>query len=162
LLDSSIHEFILARWLMRDEVTEVHTYDGVLVIPELKEVGDLDTALVNLRFSRGGVGNVDTFRQAGYGYDIRTEIVGSKGTLMVGYLRQTANLLLTDVGGSHDVVGHYLDRFAEAYEEEIKDFVETLLTNREPRVTGEDGRWALAIALAADRSYREGHPVALT
>jgi predicted dehydrogenase len=161
LLDSSIHEFDLARWLMRDEVTEVHTYGGVLVISELKELGDLDTAVVNLRFARGGIGNVDTFRWARYGYDIRTEIVGSKATLMVGHLRQTASLVLTDAGGSHDVVGHYLDRFADAYEEEIKDFVETLLNDREPRVTGEDGRRALAIALAAHQSYRSGSPVKL-
>ena len=137
----------------------MHTYGGVLMLPELKKLGDLDTALVNLRFARGGIGNVDTLRQARYGYDIRTEIVGSKATLMVGYLRQTANLVLTDAGGSHDVVGHYLERFADAYREEIQDFVETLLSDREPRVTGEDGRRALAIALAADQSYRSGHPV---
>lgn len=161
LLDSSIHEFDLARWLMRDEVVEVHTFAGILVLPELERFGDVDAAVVNLRFARGGLGNVETFRQAHYGYDVRTEIVGSKGTLLVGYLRQTAELMLTEAGGTHDVVGHYLVRFADAYVEEMKDFVETLLNDREPRVTGEDGRHALAIALAADRSHREGRPIAL-
>jgi scyllo-inositol 2-dehydrogenase (NAD+) len=162
LLDSSIHEFDLARWLMRDEVVEVHTFAGVLVIPELKEFGDLDAAVVNLRFARGGLGNVESFRQARYGYDIRTEIIGSKGTLRVGYLRQTADVLLTEAGGAHDVVGHYLVRFADAYVEEMKDFVEMLRSGREPRVTGEDGRRALAIALAAQRSHRERRPIALS
>ena len=159
-LDSSIHEFDLARWLMEDEVTEVHAFAAVRN-PELAQFGDIDAGVVNLRFVRGGIGNVESFREACYGYDIRTEIVGSKGTLLVGYLRQTAQLVLTDTGAGHDVVGHWLVRFAEAYLNELRDFVETVRAGRQPRVSGEDGRRALAIALAAERSYRESRPVAL-
>ncbi len=160
-LDSSIHDFDLARWLMRDEVAEVQTFAGTLLLPELKQFGDVDSSVVNLRFSRGAIGNVESFRQARYGYDIRTEIVGSKGTLTVGYLRQTPQLVLTEAGASHDVVDHYLVRFADAYQNQLQDFVETILADRPPRVTGHDGRQALAVALAAERSYRESRPVSL-
>ncbi|MEE9534024.1 MAG: Gfo/Idh/MocA family oxidoreductase, partial [Acidimicrobiia bacterium] len=160
-LDSSIHDFDLARWLMRDEVAEVQTFAGTLLLPELKQFGDVDSGVVNLRFSRGAIGNVESFRQARYGYDIRTEIVGSKGTLTVGYLRQTPQLVLTEAGASHDVVDHYLVRFADAYQKELQDFVETILADRPPRVTGHDGRQALAVALAAQRSHRESRPVSL-
>ena len=62
---------------------------------------------------------------------------------------------------SHDVVDHYLVRFADAYQNQLQDFVETILADRPPRVTGHDGRQALAVALAAERSHRESRPVSL-
>lgn len=160
-LDSSLHEFDLARWLMADEVAELQAYGAVLVFPELRECNDIDTGIVNLKFSRGGLGNVESFRHARYGYDIRTEVVGSKGTLTIGSLGRTPVNILTAAGAGHDIVGHYLERFADAYLAEMKDFVETVLAGREPRVTGEDGRRAVAIALAAQCSWQEGRPVAL-
>lgn len=160
-LESSIHDFDLARWLMQDEISEVQAFGGALVSPEIAQFGDIDAGVVNLHFSRGAIGNVESFRQARYGYDIRTEVVGSKGSLLVGYLRQTPQFVLTSAGLTHDVVDHYLVRFAEAYVNEMQDFVQTILTDRPPRVTGHDGRQALAISLAAERSYRESRPVTL-
>ncbi len=158
-VNSAIHEFDLARWMMNDEVAEVHTFATVLTRPELAKFGDIVGSVVNLRFSGSAIGNVESFVEAIYGYDIRTEIVGSKGTLQIGYLQETAELVLTGAGARHDVVGHWLVRFADAYLCELRDFVRIILAGGSPRVTGEDGRKALAIALAAERSYREGCPL---
>lgn len=160
-LNSSIHEFDLARWLMTDEVCAVHSYTTVLTRPEVAQFGDIVAGVVNLRFERGAIGGVESFVQSQYGYDVRTEIVGSKGTLMVGRLRRTEELILTGEGTRHDVVDHFLVRFADAYVLELRDFVETILADGAPRVTGQDGRRAVAIAAAAQRSYRESRPVAL-
>src|SRR5215472_629050 len=93
--DSTVHEFDLGRWLMNDEITEIHAYGAVLVFPEIAQFNDIDTALVNMKFSRGTLGAVENYMQSGYGYDIRTEIVGSKGTIMLGHLQQTRELVLT-------------------------------------------------------------------
>jgi inositol 2-dehydrogenase len=161
-LDSSIHEFDLARWLMNDEVAEVHAFGGALACPELLELGELDAGVVNLRFSRGAIGNVESFRQSRYGYDIYTEVVGSKATLRIGYLRQTALTTLSGVGVVHDVVDHFLVRFRDAYLNELRDFVQAVRTNSPPGVTGEEGRRALAVALAAEKSYRDARPVLLS
>ena len=158
-LDSSIHEFDLARWLVNDEVAEVHAFGGTLACPELAQFGELDAGIVNLRFGHGAIGNVESFRQSGYGYDIYTEVVGSKATLRIGYLRQTALTILSGEGIGHDVVDHFLVRFAEAYLNELRDFVRSVLTASPPRVTGEDARNALAIALAAARSCRDSRTV---
>lgn len=160
--DSSVHEFDLARWLMNDEIAEVHAYGGVLVCPELAQFNDIDSTLVNMRFARGAIGNVENYMQACYGYDVRTEIVGSKGTILTGYLAQKAEVVLTASGSRRDVVSHFLVRFAEGYLQEMRDFVETILADRAPQVTGEDGRRALVVALAAERSYRESRPVAIS
>jgi inositol 2-dehydrogenase len=160
-LDSTVHEFDLARWLMNDEVVEVHAFGSVLACPELTEFGDVDSAVVNLRFRHGGIGNVESHRKSNYGYDIRTEIIGSKGALQVGYLQQTAQLLLTGAGASHDVVDHWLVRFADAYLNELRNFVDMILAGKPTRVPGQEGLHALAVSLAAERSYRESRPIAL-
>ncbi len=160
-LDSSVHEFDLARWLMNDEVVEVAAFTAALACPELTRFGAFDAGVVNLRFARGGIGNVESFMNAGYGYDIRTEIVGTKGTLQVGYLRQTPFQILTRTGGSHDVVDHWLVRFAEAYVNEMRDFVRRVLAGLPPSITIHDGRQAVAVALAAERSARESRLVRL-
>ncbi|MDX1520404.1 MAG: Gfo/Idh/MocA family oxidoreductase, partial [Anaerolineae bacterium] len=81
IVDLSIHDIDIARWLMADEVVRVSAEGAVLTCPDLVAVGDIDTALINLTFSRGGLGNVEGCRDSGYGYDIRCEIRGTKGAL---------------------------------------------------------------------------------
>jgi predicted dehydrogenase len=157
--DSTVHEFDLGRWLMNDEIAEIHAFGAVLVYPELAQFNDIDTALLNMRFSRGTLGAVENYMQSGYGYDIRTEIVGSKGTIITGYLQQTAEVVLTSEGARTDVVDHFLVRFADGYLNEMRDFVHTILSDRAPKVDAFDGRQAVAAAAAAERSYREERTV---
>lgn len=157
--DSTVHEFDLGRWLMNDEISEIHAYGAVLVFPEIAQFNDIDTALLNMKFSRGTLGAVENYMQSGYGYDIRTEIVGSKGTIITGYLQQTAEVVLTAAGAMTDVVDHFLVRFADGYLHQMRDFVQTILADRAPKVDALDGRQAVAVAAAAERSYREGRAV---
>jgi scyllo-inositol 2-dehydrogenase (NAD+) len=158
LYNNTIHDFDLARWLMRDEVTDVHTYATVAIRPEVAQYGDVVASVVNLKYRRGAIGNVESFAQSIYGYDIRTEIVGSAGSILVGSLQQTSATFLTKDGGMQNLVDHFLTRFTDAYAAEVRDFVEHILTGRPPRVTGEDGMRALEIAVAAENSYLEGKP----
>ena len=160
-LDSSIHDFDLARWMMADEVAELQAF-GTRPITGFSDCDDVEAGVVNLRFERGAVGNVESFRSCGYGYDIRTEVIGTKATLQVGYIRQTQLRIMTQSGIAHDAVTHWLDRFEDAYLLELRDFVATMLSDRQPKVTGKDGRAALAISLAAERSYREKRPIRLS
>jgi inositol 2-dehydrogenase len=159
--DSSTHDFDLARWLTGDEVIEVHAFTGAIAMPEMQRYGGFDSGVVNLRFQSGAIGNVESFLDARYGYDVRTEIVGAKGALQVGQLRQTALVALTQCGATHDLIGHWLVRFEQAYQRELEDFVECVAADRTPRVTGHDGRMSLAIALAALESARSRRAVAL-
>ena len=159
--DAAIHDFDLVRWLMGDEVAAVHSFAGLVACAELAEFNDIDACLVNLRLTRGGLGHVEAFRKATYGYDIRTEVLGTQGALQVGYLQQTANLVLTNAGISYDVVDHWLGRFADAYLNEIRSFVGAVLAGKPVWPTADDGRRALAVALAAELSYRQSRPVEL-
>jgi inositol 2-dehydrogenase len=159
LVDMGIHDFDTARWLMSSEVERVYTEGGCLVYPELQEVGDIDNAVVNLRFANGTIGNVDLSRNAIYGHDVRSEVLGSKGGLIIGKDRYTDIVMMTENSISHDTVPYFMERFGTAYAEEIRAFITCLVEDRAPHVSGADARAALKIALAATRSLDEARPV---
>jgi scyllo-inositol 2-dehydrogenase (NAD+) len=161
LVDMAIHDFDSVRWLMGDEVQRVYAETASLVYPELSGVGDVDTAIVSLRLAGGGLASVEASRTAAYGYDIRCEVVGTKGALQIGYLQQTPVLTLTREGVSHDVVPHFPERFASAYTAQIAHFVDCIAGGGAPRVTPGDARAALRIALAATTSHLERRIVTL-
>jgi inositol 2-dehydrogenase len=159
--NSTVHDFDLARWLTQDEVAEVHTFATVAIRPEVADYGDVVASTVNLRFRRGAIGNIESYVQALYGYDVRSEIVGSKGSILIGTLRQNSATFLMPSHGSYELEDHFLTRFRDAYLAEVNDFVETILSDRAPRVTGEDGLRAVEIAVAAEKSYQTGAACAI-
>ncbi|HKZ86298.1 MAG TPA: Gfo/Idh/MocA family oxidoreductase [Anaerolineae bacterium] len=149
-VDMGVHEFDLARWLFDDEIRVVQAVGSALVFPALAAVGDLDNACVNLRFGGGAVGTVDLSRNARYGEDIRTEIVGSAGGMFVG---------APPVGSlSHHDLDAIID---DQYRPESQAFVRALLDDGEVPATGADSRAALAIALAARESAQTGKTIVL-
>ena len=155
---NTIHDFDLARWMMQDEVSEVHAYTTVSIRPEVAEFADVVAAVVNLKFDKGAIGNIESYAQAVYGYDVRTEIIGSKGSILVGSLYKTPATLLAAQGSTQPIADYFLSTFADAYLAEIRDFVDTMLEDRLPRVGGEDGLKALAIAVAAENSHLQAQP----
>jgi len=156
--NNTIHDFDMARWVMRDEVTEVHAYTTVAIRPEVAQYGDVVASVVNLKYARGAIGNVESYVQAIYGYDVRTEIVGSKGSIFVGSLEKTPATFFSAAGSTGILADHFLSRFADAYLFEVRDFVHNMLHDLPPRVTAEDGMRALEIAIAAEESHIQGSP----
>jgi predicted dehydrogenase len=156
--NSSIHDFDLARWLTHDEVAEVHSFATVAIRPEIAEFGDIVAGTVNLRFRHGAIGNIESYVQCQYGYDIRTEIVGSKGSILVGGMRENSATFFKPNEGSYELEDHFLTRFRQAYVTEVIDFIHTMLSDRAPRITGEDGLRAVEIAVAAEKSYHSASP----
>ena len=161
IVDLAVHDIDSIRWLMNDEVSRVYTEGSVLNCPDLTHVNDIDSAMINLRFSRGGLGQVDACRVSGYGYDIRCEIRGETGTLQIGYLQETPILTLSQQGVTHDVVPWFAERFTPAYRAQIDHFIHCLQTDQAPSVGITDARRALEVAIAADQSLKTGLPVTL-
>ncbi len=159
---NTIHDFDLARWMMRDEVAEVQSYTTAATRPEVAQFGDVVASLVNLKYENGGIGNIESYASAVYAYDVRTEILGTKGAIFVGSLQQTPAVFLSARGSSQTLADHFLTRFADAYLAEVRDFVHSLLEDKPVRVTGEDGLQALAIAVAAENSHKQGKAVKVT
>ncbi len=155
---NSIHDFDLARWMMQDEVSEVHAYTTVAIRPEIAPFKDVVAGVVNLKFSQGAIGNIESHSQAVYGYDVRTEIVGSKGSILIGSWHRTPVIFMTPQGSAQPIADHFLSTFADAYLAEMRDFVDCMLHDRLPQVSGEDGLKALAIAVAAENSHLQSRP----
>lgn len=161
--DMTIHDFDVARWIVGREVEEVFAFGANLVDPEIKKLGDIDTAIVSLRYRGGCLGAIDNSRRAVYGYDVRVEVFGSDGCVTVSNRAPTS----VAVAGASAVEGDlpmfwFLERFQEAYRNEIKHFVECVRDQKTPAVTGEDGRVPILLAQAAKKSLAEGRAVRLS
>jgi myo-inositol 2-dehydrogenase/D-chiro-inositol 1-dehydrogenase len=164
MVDMGIHEFDLARWLMDDEVVEVHAFGSSVAHPELATAGDVDSAVVNLRFAGGATGTVELARNTTYGEDVRTEVLATTGSVWVGHLPVSHGAWSGgDVGGAvaADGADPAVPRFEAAYAAQTRAFARAILEDRPVDVPGSAGAAALAIALAAARSMREGRPVAV-
>jgi predicted dehydrogenase len=162
MVDMGIHEFDLARWLMDDEVVEVHAFGSSVAHPGLATVGDVDSAVVNLRFAGGTTGTVELARNTTYGEDVRTEILATAGSVWIGHLPVSHGAWSGgDAAGAVALEGAdpTVPRFEAGYAAQIRGFARAIIEDRPVDVPGSAGKAALAVALAADRSIREGIPI---
>lgn len=157
--DMTIHNFDAMRWLMGEEPVEIFALASALVSEDIRDAGDVDTSIVTLRFPSGAMASIENSRRSGFGYDVRTEIFGSEGALMVGDHRQTPIRRFTATGVIEDHQYFFLERFREAYRTEMIAFLNALATGDTMPVTGQDGLAALRLAYAAEESRRTGRPV---
>jgi scyllo-inositol 2-dehydrogenase (NAD+) len=157
-IDMGIHDIDLARWYMGD-VKSIYTVGGVLAYPEMKGIGDVDNAIANMTFANGCIGMISLSRNGVYGYGIYTEIVGTEGTIQIGYDRETHVLIMKKDVISHDTIPGFYERFENAYIIQLQDFVQNLIHGRKPPITCDDGIAAQKIALAATKSLHENRVV---
>jgi myo-inositol 2-dehydrogenase/D-chiro-inositol 1-dehydrogenase len=162
-VDMTIHDFDMARFLMGDEVEEIYTAGAVLIDPEIGKAGDLDTALIVLRFRNGAIGTIDNSRKAVYGYDQRVEILGSEGKIETANCYPNQAVISGGTAVHRDLpLNFFMDRYTESFSMELKSFTQAVVENRPTEVTGIDGRIPVAMALAARKSYDERRPVRLS
>jgi myo-inositol 2-dehydrogenase/D-chiro-inositol 1-dehydrogenase len=159
-LDMTIHDFDMARYLVGSEVVEVYAAGAVLVDPAIGAAGDIDTALITLRFANGTIGVIDNSRKAVFGYDQRAEVLCSNGMAANSNHYHNTVVVSGPARIEHDLPQNFfMDRYTLSFEVEVREFVEAILENKVPSCGGEDGRQALVIALAAKKSLVEGRLV---
>ena len=161
--DMMVHDFDMARFLAGSEVTEVFAYGAVLVDPAIGEAGDVDTAVVSLKFANGAMGVIDNSRKAVYGYDQRVEVFGSEGAVMdENDTPNNATYYGADGTSSSPCYKIMWDRYTMAFAAEQRAFAEAVINGTETQVTGEDGLAPILIAAAATKSMKEGRPVKIS
>ncbi|MFA7117315.1 MAG: Gfo/Idh/MocA family oxidoreductase [Sphaerochaetaceae bacterium] len=162
IIDMAIHDIDLCRWFFGCEVTEVYAKGGVVRFPELEKIGDIDHASVSLQFENGKLAILEVSRNALYGYDIRTEIVCENGACFVGQLQKEPNIVLKPGLMAVSTMPGFLERFADAYLNEMKVFVADVLANRSKAAVGvSDGVASMEIAEAINISLKTNRPVKL-
>lgn len=161
-LDMTVHDFDMARFI-GGEVEEVYVNAAVLVDPEIGKAGDVDTALVSLKFKNGAIGVIDNCRKASYGYDQRLEVFGSKAQASAANDTPT-NVSLIDENGkvTDKPLYFFLERYMQSFADEMTEFVNCVQNDEDTKTTVNDGLQALRMGLAAKKSLAEHRPVKLS
>ena len=160
--DMTIHDFDMARFFLPD-IVEVSAVGSTTFDPGAREHGDFDTAVVTLRAASGAVVTIINSRHSAVGYDQRLEAFGAKGTLQVAN-RSTSLVSLSTakrVEAAAPYEDFFLQRYAEAYAAELRAFVAFVRDGASESPSFDDGRAALLLADAAQRSATEHVAVAV-
>lgn len=161
--DMTIHDFDMVRYLAKSEVKEVSVSAANLIDDRFSRNDDVDTAIITLTFEDGSLAVIDNSRQAVYGYDQRIEVFGSEGVVMVDNEKKSNMQLATKESVTVDHPKHFfLDRYHQAFVQEIHEFTEAITNNAPLSCTGDDGLEAQRLAIAAKRSWQEHRPVQLS
>ncbi len=162
-LDMTIHDFDMACFIAGSEVDEVYVNATCLVDPAIGEAGDVDTAIVSLKFKNGAIGVIDNSRRAAYGYDQRAELFGSNG--MVATSNDTlSSAVLSNADGvtGEKPLFFFLERYMGSFSEEMRQFVDACVNDKEVPVGIHAGMQSVKIGLAAKKSVAEHRPVLLS
>ena len=159
-LDMSIHDFDMARFLVGSEITEIYATGATLIDPTLAQLGDVDTAVIQLSFANGALGVIDNSRQAVYGYDQRVEVFGSQGKMSAQNVSATqTELSTTDAVTSEKPLHFFLDRYQASYLAELRSFFHAIRHKQAAAVDGRDGLIAVIIGHAAKQSWQSHQPI---
>jgi predicted dehydrogenase len=159
ILDSMYHDIYLGRWLMADEIVRVYGEGDALVDEGVRSVGDVDNAVVSVRFAGGAMGTLTASRVTRYGHDLRGEVIGDEGAVQIGRFRHTPLRLLDRHGVHHDMAHTTPERMGDAFNAMLQAFVDCVRNDTEAPVSTVDGRATVATAVAARHSIQSGVPV---
>ncbi len=163
--DMTIHDFDMARFLVPDSpIVEVYATGGTLVDEKIgTEANDIDTAALILKYENGATAIINNCRQSDYGYDQRIEWFGSKGQVQVNNHQPNQAVISTAAGVESALPYHFfLERYMDAYVNEMQAFIDCVNNDTAPIVSGIDGRWPVVIAKAAALSLQENRPVLIS
>jgi myo-inositol 2-dehydrogenase/D-chiro-inositol 1-dehydrogenase len=157
-VDVTIHDLDTARWMV-GEIVEVSAHGTAVSDPGFAEIGDIDTAVVVLRFENGALGVIDNSRAAGYGYECSTEVMGRNATVRIDHPQYRHYEWRTPGWAAHGLARDFEQRYPDAYAEELECFARSVRDGLPPRVTAYDALAAFDLARAADQSWRSGRTV---
>ncbi|MBI3441151.1 MAG: inositol 2-dehydrogenase [Proteobacteria bacterium] len=158
--DMMIHDFDMAQWLLGEKIVEVFATGSCLIEPSFAKLGHIDTALVTLKTESGVLCQINNSMRATYGYDQRVEVLGEKGMLQAENRTATSLVVANDTGVTADKpLYFFLERYADAYRNELQSFIEAVMKKKPMSPGAEDGLGAQLLAEAAIRSCETGQPV---
>jgi myo-inositol 2-dehydrogenase/D-chiro-inositol 1-dehydrogenase/scyllo-inositol 2-dehydrogenase (NAD+) len=164
LAEVNSHDIDVMRWFADSEFKEIYAIAGNYRCPQARQdFPDFYDNLVMLgTFENGVQGCLDGAASVRYGYDARAEIVGTNGVLLVGRQREYDAVVCCQ---DHGIVTPFTETwrtlFRDAYRREDEEFIESILADKPPRVTGLDGKMAVKVVNAGNRSILEKRPITL-
>jgi myo-inositol 2-dehydrogenase / D-chiro-inositol 1-dehydrogenase len=156
--DSVVHEVDAARFLLDEELTSVRVINGVAT--STAPAGISDPMLVIFETESGRLVTDEAYMRTQVAYEVRTEVVGEKGSAVIG-LDQRMQVKSTDGRWGGRLSRGFIERFGPAYEAELQRWVDAA---RDGTVDGPgawDGFAAVAVCEAGVQAVRTGEKVAV-
>ena len=155
-LDMAVHDIDLARWVLQSEPRMITAAGGCYAHPEFAAHDDGDNVAAFMQFKNETMVFLLAGRTAPHGYQVETEIIGTKATLRVGMTPQRNLVEILDAHGVRKLCSQgFLERFEQAYIAELAAFVQCIRKGKPAEVTVNDGLRATEIALAAQQAFRD-------
>lgn len=164
LAEVNSHDIDTLRWFAESEFKTVYAIGGNYRCPDARQEypGFYDNMVLAARFENGKQGLICGAAAVRYGYDSRVEILGTDGILFIGRLDASSVVSCNSTQGSvKSIVPSWRNLFMEAYLAEDRDFIRCILDDKLPKVTGLDGKKAVEVVNAGNRSIREKCPIEL-
>lgn len=178
LVNQSPHQLDLLQWLMGD-IDEVFGYWSNINHPYIEVE---DTAVALIRFKNGGLGNILVSNSQKPGIYGKVHIHGSNGATVGSQpeggamfiagkttIAEPPKLDLWTVPGEESMIGqwnqadsdefHSVDPMTWYFKQQLEDFKDAILNDRQPLVTAREGRKTVELFTAIYRSQRDGKPV---
>lgn len=153
-IDMAVHDIDLARWFMGVDPVSVYAIGGCYAHPEFGKYGDGDNVSALMHLADGGMAFLFAGRTAPHGYNVETEIIGTEGTLRIASVPQKNMVEILDRHGvRRECSQDFLERFGDAYRNELSEFVRCIEAKCQPEVSVQDGTKCTEIAYACKKSF---------
>ena len=157
LAEVNSHDIDTLRWFTGSEFESVYAIGGNFRSPGAREnfPDFYDNVVIAAGFKNGMQGMIDGAQGVAYAYDARVEVLGTKGCVFIGRLRDESVVTCTGGDGAYPLVDTWRSLFKDAYLGEDVAFIESIRTGAPPRVTGLDGKMAVQVVNAGNASIIE-------
>ena len=161
-IDMAVHDIDLARWFLESEPKSIFAIGGCYAHPEFGQYKDGDNVSATMQFENDAMAFLFAGRTAPHGYNVETEIIGTKGILRIASVPQK-NLveILDEHGVRKECSQDFLERFDQAYIAEVNEFIDCIVTGRKPEVTVYDGTKTTEIAYLCKKSFETNELIRL-
>jgi myo-inositol 2-dehydrogenase/D-chiro-inositol 1-dehydrogenase len=159
-LDMAVHDIDLARWFTGSEPETAYAIGGCYAHQEFAVSRDGDNVSCLMKFRNGCMVFLFAGRTAPHGYNVETEIIGTKGILRIASVPQKNLVEILDNNGVRkECSENFLERFDTAYVNEVQEFVNCIMEKRKPSVTVYDGTKVSEIAYTCKAAFESGELV---
>jgi myo-inositol 2-dehydrogenase / D-chiro-inositol 1-dehydrogenase len=157
-LDCSVHDIDIARWMLGAPTAQRAFASGTIALhPGLAACGDVDNGLAIVEFEGGACALFYATRTLAHGHETCSEIIGTKGAVSVGVGAHRDSVQLRDAHGvRHRPLLDFYERFHEAFQREMVDFVAACRGDKALTLTLADATEATRIGVAITKSLHSG------
>lgn len=161
-IDMAVHDIDLARWLMDSEPKSVWAIGGCYAHPEFGQYKDGDNVAALMQLENESMAFLFAGRTAPHGYNVETEIIGTEGILRIASVPAKNMVeILDNHGVRKECSQDFLERFEQAYVDELIEFVDCIANGSKPEVSVYDGTKCTEIAFQCKASFESNELIRL-